>query len=58
MGKRPLGKIGEKLTTIYAYRFFDKKEPAEKALAKILEVIPKAELIEYTLTETDKKYKN
>jgi len=44
--------------SVLVYRFFDKKEPAEESLTEIQKIIPKAKLVEYQLTETDKKYKN
>ena len=49
---------GDENKRVLVYRFFDKKEPAEKSLLEIQKIIPKAELIEYQLTEADKKYRN
>jgi len=43
---------------VIVYRFYNTKEPAEKALVEIQKVIPKAKLVEYDLTEADKKHKN
>jgi hypothetical protein len=43
---------GNKMT---AYRFFDKKEPAEKSLKIIQKIIPSAKLVEYKIPETDKE---
>ena len=49
---------GDENRGVLVYRFYDKKEPAEKSLARIKKIIPKAKLVEYQLTEADKKYKN
>ena len=49
---------GENRKAALVYRFFDKKAPAEKSLEKIRKIIPSAKLVEYKLTEEDKKYRN
>ncbi len=46
-----LGKVNESFE-IVVYRFYDQKEPAEKALEKIKKIIPKAELLEYKLNKS------
>ena len=51
-------KNGDNTKRVIVYRFYNQKEPAEKALQKIQKVIPGAELVEYELTDADKKHKN
>ncbi|MDF1546955.1 MAG: hypothetical protein P1P88_03985 [Bacteroidales bacterium] len=48
----------DEVETVYIYRFYDKKSPAQKGLEVIQKIIPSAKLVGYQLTEADKKNKN